>query len=358
MIISIKNKTDYDIVIERNLLQKADSLIKEIKTDCRICIIADSKSHALYTHNLEENLQNAGYDVHKVVFESGDDSKSVASFQKLSSYLICQNFTKSDLLLSLGGGMISDLVGFTASVYHRGMDYVIFPTTLLCCVDASIGGKTALNLSEVKNSIGSYHNPRGVFHDLTTLETLEKQQILDGLAEIIKAGLILDPSILRLLQDTEKRNLGSILSSLIEKSILVKKNIIGADERETSIRTVLNLGHTVAHAVESLSDYSVSHGRAVALGLLVELTGAVKLGLSSKNMLTDLRKLLEKYEFDLTFDFDPEAVIDKTLTDKKILGNEIVLPIVKTPGDCSLKRVSTGDLSKYISLGIKHYNDC
>lgn len=254
MNINIKTTNTYNIEIERNLIENMGLKMLRFTKVKKICIITDINVHSLYTKHLTDSLTNTGFEVHKLVFDSGEGTKSLANLEKILEYLAEEQFTRTDMLIALGGGVIGDLTGFAASVYLRGIDYIQMPTTLLAAVDSSVGGKTAINLRSGKNLAGSFWQPKGVYFDTATLETLPKSELQNGLSEIIKAGMILDESIFQLLENNDISELGSFIEDVITKAVIVKKNIVELDEREEGLRKMLNLGHTIGHAIEKASD--------------------------------------------------------------------------------------------------------
>jgi len=253
---------------------------------------------------------------------------------------------RKGLVIALGGGSITDLVGFASSIYLRGINYVNIPTTLLGQVDSGIGGKTAINFGGYKNQVGSFYEPINIIIDVRFLKTLDKSQIVDGLAEIIKAGLIKDPTILDILKSHSLIGLKEkpTIEELISKAVKVKEYFTSRDPRDSGIRQILNFGHTVAHALEL--KYKLSHGQAVLIGMIEELKFGEKLGKTKPEVISHLNEIIRG------LGISPETkgfIVDwgSILHDKKVLRDEITMPIIKKIGEAELINIK---LDKLLSL--------
>ena len=283
-------------------------------------------------------------DIKIIQVPDGEESKEWDPLRDLLNDFAGNGLDRKSLVIALGGGSITDLVGFASSIYLRGINYVNIPTTLLAQVDSAVGGKTAINFLGYKNQIGSFYDPIAIIIDSRFLKTLNEEQIIDGLAEIIKAGLIKDPTILEIIKSHNLPELREkpIIEELISKSVRVKEYFVGKDPRDKSIRQILNFGHTVAHALEL--KYGLSHGEAVLIGMMEELKigeglGETDLGVRSclKELLKGLNIALDKKQLKI----DWESI----LHDKKITGDEINLPVVKRLGEAKLIKVN---LNKFV----------
>lgn len=277
----------------------------------------------------------------------GEKAKEWDVLNKLLAALIETKADKKSLIIALGGGSITDLVGFACSVYQRGIQYINVPTTLLGQVDSAIGGKTAINFLGYKNQIGSFYEPIAIVIENRFLKTLNKKQITDGLAEIIKAGLIKDPKILNIIKshNLEKLKKGSVIKGLICRSIAVKEYFVKNDPKDENIRQILNFGHTIGHALEL--KYELSHGQAVLIGMIEELKLGEKLGRTNPDVRIYLNKTIERLNINLN---SKELKIDwkSILHDKKIIGNKINLPIVKKLGEAELIKINLDELTPLI----------
>lgn len=253
-------------------------------------------------------------------FPSGEIHKTRETKQHLEDQLLARQYGRDTCLIAVGGGVACDMVGFLASTYCRGVDTLYIPTTLLAMVDASIGGKTAVNTPHGKNLIGTFHQPKAVFMDIQTLETLPPNEYKNGMVEIIKHAVIADPFLFRLLEKSSHN-----LIDIIYRSCMIKKNIVEQDEKEAHLRQCLNFGHTIGHAIEQQEKYALSHGEAVAIGMLVEAYLSCQYGFLSQTHFDTLEKMLVTYELPLkTRAFEnKKALLDALVLDKKSQQGEI-----------------------------------
>ena len=352
MLININTQQPYTIEIKKYLLDEIGVKLLSFKSLSKVCIITDINVHKLYTHHLVQSLTNTGFEVHKIVFDNGENTKSFEHLEQIINYLADEKFTRSDLLIALGGGVIGDLTGFAASIYQRGMDYIQIPTTLLAAVDSSVGGKTAINLHAGKNLVGTFWQPKAVYLDTALLETLPKKELQNGLSEIIKSGVILDKSILQKLDSHEPSELGMIIEDLIISAINVKKQIIEIDERDSGLRQILNLGHTIGHSIEKCSNFTIPHGMAVAIGLMAIVKISEKKGTAKKHMSLFLSQLYEKYSFDLSCKFTAAQLAKAANSDKKRHGDAITIAVPQEFGKCTLQDVNINQLEELFEIGL------
>lgn len=247
----------YDIILGNNILKDFGLYIKQYS---KVLIITDNNIPLEYIETIKTNITS---EIFTYVVKAGEDAKSLENYQNIISYLLEKNFSRKDLIINLGGGVISDLGGFIASTYKRGMDYVNVPTTTLSMVDSSIGGKVAINFNGYKNMIGVFNQPNLVYIDMTTLSTLSKRHYYNGLVEALKMALLSSSEMVNFFNDIDEN-----LLSIIYQSLMFKKKIVEEDEKDTSIRQILNFGHTIGHAVEAKYLHSIYHGEAVAYGMI------------------------------------------------------------------------------------------
>jgi len=265
----------YEILIGEGLLGRAGELAAGVIKPCRSVIITDDQVAPLHGENLLKSLKAAGFDAHLLTVKAGESSKSLESAAALCDRLIGLGLDRKSAVFALGGGVIGDLAGFVASIHYRGIPVVQIPTTVVAQVDSSIGGKTGVNSSLGKNLIGTFHQPRLVISDTALLGTLPEHVFREGLAEAIKHAVIADAGMLSELPPKE----GSDLASLIARNAGIKARIVSEDEFETKgTRALLNFGHTIGHAIESVAGYgSLSHGECVAIGMIAALDLSVRL---------------------------------------------------------------------------------
>ena len=364
--IPIHASKDYNVIINRGSLGNLGQHVKDamgLKTDPltgklagkKICIVTDSTVDRLYgqsEHKAYQSLHNAGFDVYKFVFIGGESTKSMDTVEQILDYLTSKNFTRTDILIALGGGIVGDVTGFAASIYLRGIDFIQVPTTLLAIVDSSVGGKTGVNLRAGKNLAGAFWQPRLVLFDPDVLETLSYDLILDGVAEAVKSGMIADKLILETI--IKKRNLDDheFLTTLAALAIEVKKKVVEEDEFESGARQLLNFGHTLAHGIEKLSNYEISHGHAVAIGMKRVSIASDRLGLTVEKCSEDLIDILERFKFPLDCPYTSAQLAKVALSDKKRRGNEITLVIPVAMGRCRLKTIPITKLEQFIEYGV------
>jgi 3-dehydroquinate synthase len=331
----------YDIVIQPGLLGQQGRLGDEIRSlapaDAKILMLTDANLAGLYQEQVEKSLHAAGFEVYTCVIPAGEASKSLAQAQEVFEQSLAAHMSRKDIMLALGGGVVGDLAGFCASTYHRGMPLIQVPTTLVAQVDSAIGGKTAVNFGQVKNIVGTFHQPLRVMIDPDTLDTLPERERIAGLAEVVKYGLIEtsctgETGFFEWLQ-MHADNLRAVCPEMIRRCCAIKASVVMQDEFETKgLRYFLNLGHTFGHAYESLSHYGLLHGEAVAIGTLQAAVLAARLGLFPAEAALRTEALLKKLGLSDVLrqagDFPPQSLLERMRQDKKNHGDAIrlVLP--------------------------------
>ncbi|MBQ8141048.1 MAG: 3-dehydroquinate synthase [Clostridia bacterium] len=347
--IKVKASVEYDVIIDKDILSRAGELSVPVCGVCSACIVTDDTVDALYSRELEESLASAGFKVIKFVIPHGEASKSTASLVSLLEFLAENKMTRSDCIFALGGGVVGDLAGFAAAVYLRGIKFIQLPTTLLAAVDSSVGGKTAVDLAAGKNLAGAFHQPSLVICDYKTLGTLTPEIFADGCAEVVKYGIINDRPLFELLQSGIRENLEEVIASCV----LNKSKIVAADEFDTGMRQLLNLGHTVGHAIEARSNFGISHGCAVSMGIAIVTRAAVKLGICPAADLADVLDILKKYSLPTVCPYGADELVDTALGDKKRFGNTISLVLPFAIGDSRLYKINVSELKDFIQKGLE-----
>ncbi len=324
----------YDIVLERGALNKASEYLN-LNRKC--LIVTDSGVPSEYAQTVK-NQAKEGY---ICVIPQGEKSKSFDNYKMLLEKMIEYSFTRTDCVIAVGGGVVGDLSGFVASSYMRGVDFYNIPTTLLSQVDSSIGGKVAIDVSGVKNIIGAFYQPKKVLIDSDTLKTLEIRQVNAGLCEAIKMSLTGDKELFTLIENS--LDLTHDIDTIIEKSLLIKKNVVEIDPKEKGLRKVLNFGHTIGHAIESYMDGKLLHGECVALGMLPLCSSSVK---------ARLIKVLEKYSLNNSVNIDTDILISYITHDKKSSGTKITTIFVNEIGTFEMREMEIENMREYINGGI------
>jgi 3-dehydroquinate synthase len=323
-------------------------MIAAVHKPCRVLLLTDDTVEMLYADGVTASLLDAGFTVVRHVIPHGESSKSAVSLIALLEKMATEHLTRSDLLVALGGGVVGDLGGFASAVYQRGIPFVQIPTTLLAMVDASVGGKTAIDLEAGKNLAGAFHQPSLVICDADFLHTLPAYIFADGMAEVIKYAFISDRALFDALRGDATANMEEIIHLCVED----KRALVEADETDKGERQLLNLGHTVGHAIEACSEFVISHGSAVAMGMVIITRAAVKTGVCEAETLTALMALLEKYGLPTECPFTTEQLYAVALSDKKRAGGTITLVVPYGVADSRLVTVPVDALESYIRAGL------
>ncbi len=337
----INTAKSYDVCIGSDILSNVGEIVKEYFSPRKICIVTDSTVNKLYADIVMSSLQTSGYTVTKIIFPAGEHSKTLATYSNILEAVADDALSRSDLLLALGGGVVTDLTGFVAGTYMRGIEYLSIPTTLQSAIDSSVGGKTAVNLLSGKNLVGCFWQPSLVICDYKVFSSLDEIRLRDGIAEAVKIATISESELIPYI---EQRN----YMYLIERCVSIKKSLIEADELDTGLRQLLNFGHTIGHAIERLSFYNVSHGSAVAKGMIAEARASYALGLTKNDISEELTKILNSLGFDTSIEYSYEEIYRLTLMDKKINNGKITLIVPERFGKCTLTRICLTELENFI----------
>ena len=327
----------YDIHIGRGLLAGIGELVRPLLGDCRLAVLTDSNVDALYGGAIMEHLSLAGYSACKYVIPAGEASKCAENLLSFLNFLAQEQLTRKDAVIAFGGGVVGDLGGLSASLYLRGVKYVQVPTTLLAAVDSSVGGKTAIDIPAGKNLVGSFYQPSLVCCDTALMDTLPSEIYRDGCAEVIKYGMILDGNLYNTLQ-----SLPFDRDGVVARCVEIKRDVVQQDEFDNGIRGLLNFGHTFGHAIEKLSDFAVSHGEAVAKGMVIASRMAPLCGMC--DVAEELSALLQRYGFDISCSYSAEDIFEALLSDKKRRGGTISVVLPRAIGDCTLVDMELDEL--------------
>ena len=346
--VTVNTSSKYNILIDHSLLNEAGKICANTVGVCKGVIITDSNVDKLYSHALEASLISAGYQVSKFVFEAGEKSKNAKTLVAILEFMAENGLTRSDCVFALGGGVVGDIAGFASAIYQRGIRFVQVPTTLLAAVESSVGGKTAIDLSSGKNLVGAFHQPSLVICDYSLLDTLSPQIFADGCAEVIKYGVINDRSLFDLLGNGIHKNIEQIIASCVDN----KSRIVEADEFDNGNRQLLNLGHTVGHSIEKLSNFTISHGCAVSIGMVIIMRAAVNIGFCKENDLTELTSLLTKVGLPISCNYSAKELAEAALSDKKRKGNTLTLAVPYGIGDTRLLKLPITELESFIEKGL------
>lgn len=341
----------YDVLIGKGLLNKVGEILKEYFSPCGIVLVTDDRVNALYGDAVLQSLTDAGFSISKFVFPHGEHSKNLRVFSQLLEFMAEHSITRSDRVLALGGGVTGDLAGYAAACYMRGIGFVQMPTTLLAAVDSSVGGKTGVNLDAGKNLAGAFWQPDLVVCDSDTLQTLSDEILADGVAETIKYGMIKDAQLFEMLETGDfLRNNPELC---IARCVQIKGDVVAGDEFDKGERQLLNFGHTLAHAIEKMSDYSITHGHAVAMGMVVVTRAAEKLSLTKEPCLDRLIDILKKHGLPIDCPFELHGLTSAALGDKKRIGSSINLIIPIKIGQAQIMNLPVSQLESFIKSGLE-----
>ena len=348
--VTVNASRTYEVQIEKGLLFRAGACMSALLPAPRtVMVVSDDTVFALWGEKLTAALKEAGYTVKEFIIPHGEQSKTPETLLSLWNALAAEGLTRTDCLAALGGGVVGDIVGFAAATYLRGIPFVQFPTTLLAMVDSSVGGKTAVDLPAGKNLVGAFNQPIGVFCDTDTLSTLPAEIYADGCAEVIKYGYINDPELLKMLE----RDFSADPDEVIARCVADKRDVVEADERDTGVRQLLNLGHTAGHAVEHCSHFEISHGSAVAIGMMLMTRAAVASGICDPAVLSHMEKMLAAYRLPTDCPFGAAELAAVAMGDKKRAGKKITLVLPKALGESILFPIDTEDLEAFFAKGLE-----
>ncbi len=340
----------YDVILQSGCLKNIGKHLAPFAKNGYAAIITDSVVDALYGETLSRSLSESGVKTVKFVFPNGEKSKNADTYLRALSFLSENHVTRDDLIIALGGGVVGDLAGFTAATYLRGIDFVQIPTTLLAMVDSSVGGKTAIDLPEGKNLVGAFHQPRAVFCDPEVLDTLPADIFRDGSAEVIKYGVLGDAALFYHL--TEK-GLDFDRDYVLERCIALKSRIVESDEFDKGTRALLNLGHTVGHAIEKESNFALSHGVGVGIGMAMIAKSAAANGFCEKTVFEEICAVLEKFGLPTSTEMEKGRILSAMLSDKKRRGDAITLVLPEKIGSAVLYEAPISSLSAFLFEGDK-----
>lgn len=345
----------YKIYIENGLINKIAALIPSQYKTGKIMIVTDSNVAKYYLCTLREQLKDCN--VMDIVIPAGESSKCLSRATEIYQLLSEKGFSRTDLIIALGGGVIGDLAGFVASTYMRGVDFIQIPTSLLAQVDSSIGGKVAVDIPTGKNLVGAFYQPTAVYIDPEVLATLPERYYYDGLAEVIKYACIKDKDFFVLLSKLISRfDIQKSVEDIITKCLLIKKYYVEQDERDTGIRMFLNFGHTIGHALEKHYKFTqYTHGEAVAIGMHTITVATEKMGLTEKGTAASLQNVLKQYKLPYEMPKNDAEFVDDIINaigvDKKNLNKKLNLVLLESIGESFIKKIELSDIKNYLYCG-------
>lgn len=327
---------------------KSDNKLKDFlrgRSESKFLIITDENVFSLYEERIKNIMKGLEYFIFKIT--PGEESKSIENFVEINKFLVENNFNRGDAIIAFGGGVVGDLGGYVAASYLRGIDFLAVPTTLLSMIDSSVGGKNGINFMNLKNQVGSFYFPIYVHIDYSFLETLDERNINNGLAEIFKYSVLKDRELFDYLKTADDLD----YEMIIYKSLNIKLDFVRDDERDRGKRQKLNLGHTIGHGIESLSNYQLNHGESIGIGTIYMARAAYKLGLAEDDFYKDLIEAFENHNLPISYDFDTDEILEVLKHDKKIKNNRINVIIPTKIGEVMSKKIDFDELREIIELG-------
>lgn len=347
--VNVKASKEYPVYIDRGAIARTGEYARKHAPGHKAMLVSDSRVAPLYAESVKRSLEVAGYDVPTFIFPEGEKSKCRDTLFDLLEAAAESGLTRSDIFVALGGGVTGDLCGLAASLFMRGVSFVQIPTTLLASVDSSVGGKTAIDLAAGKNLCGTFWQPSCVICDPDVLETLEPSVYADGMAEVIKYGVICSPEIFEKVKNKpDQADIGDIIAACVQ----TKADVVVDDEFDRGRRALLNLGHTFGHAIEKCSAFTVSHGSAVAIGMLMAARVSAGLGFCDASCVSQIEAALVSNKLPTTCTFAPSELAKAALSDKKKSGDKISLVLFRSIGDSFSHTVPTSRLEAIFAMAL------
>lgn len=353
LLVALSEGRSYDITIEKGILSRCGQEIRKVYNGSQVCVITDSNVAPLYLGKVTASLKEAGFRVKTMAFAAGEKSKNMETLVSLYDGMLSPlpfPMTRGGLVVALGGGVVGDMVGFAAATLFRGIPFVQIPTTLLAQVDSSVGGKVAVDLKQGKNLAGAFYQPKAVLIDPETLDTLPDRVFQDGLAEVVKYGVLGDERLFSLLESCKDRQeLMTHMEEIVYTCCDAKRTIVERDEKDTGDRMLLNFGHTLGHAYEKLGNYEVyMHGEAVSCGMVKILAIGEEQGFTEKGTADRVKALLSRFGLPVEPEaIPPEALRQVLAYDKKGNGGTLTVVFCRKMGESFLHPMEKSEFSRW-----------
>lgn len=345
--VMVNASSTYPVHIGPGLLDKAGELIAGITKSRTCAVITDSTVEKLYAARVCRSLQNAGFKVCLHAFPAGEQNKTLTTYGGMLEFLAENKLTRSDFVAALGGGVVGDMAGFAAATYQRGIDFIQIPTTFLAAADSSVGGKTAIDLSTGKNLAGAFHQPKMVICDTDTFQSLPPDTFADGMAETLKHGLIADRDFFTLLTT---RNVDA--GEMVRRNVEIKAAVVNEDEFERGKRKLLNFGHTLGHAIEKISGFSITHGHAVGIGMVLAARAGEKMGYSPAGTLNAVIAANQKHNLPTECPYTAGEIYAAATSDKKRDRGEIDVVVLEEIGRAKTVRLDLEGLRAFVEAAL------
>ncbi len=349
--VNVKASQSYEVLIQKGLLANTGEIVEKCVKSKKTAIVTDDIVDKLYSNIVIKSLTDKGFDVCKYVFPNGEHSKCSNNLNNIYDFLCKNSITRTDSIIALGGGVVGDITGYASATYLRGVDYIQIPTTLLAQVDSSVGGKTAIDIPAGKNLVGAFKQPKCVICDIDTLKTLKRETFSDGMAEVIKYGMIRQKELFDILASHNMDTIWDVIEDVVFRCVSIKRDVVQNDEFDKGERMILNFGHTLGHAVEGYHHYETyTHGSAVAIGMCIITEKALNNGIGSKEMLNSLVDCIKNYELPISVPVQLKDLISFCLADKKRESNNINIILCEDIGKCSIKKMPITDFYKFMGI--------
>lgn len=346
----------YDVHVVPGILDDCGALVRQSAGGQKAMVVSDTNVAPLYARRVMDSLEKAGYETAKFVFAAGEASKRAETWASCLEAIASAGLTRDDVVVALGGGVTGDLAGFAAASYMRGCSVAQVPTSLLAMVDSSVGGKTAIDLEAGKNLAGAFWQPSVVIADPTCLSTISHELLTDSCGEVIKHGVLADP---KLFSQLEARPINDPeydvdeLAAVIARNVEIKRDVVDADERERGLRQTLNLGHTIGHAVEAASNFTLGHGTCVSIGLAAIARAAASLGICSDQTAQRIERVIDAHGLYTDVDLPRDQIVRLAMSDKKRHGDGVNVVLPLEVGKVEVRRMSMAEFAKLVDAGCK-----
>ncbi len=336
----------YEVLIDEFTLDQLGDLCRSVSGGDACCVVSDSNVAPLYLQRAITSLKTVGYRTASFVFEAGETSKTLKTYAAAQTAFAEAGLTRSSLVVALGGGVVGDLAGFAAATYMRGIRCVQVPTSLLACVDSSVGGKTAVDLPQGKNLVGAFFQPDAVLVDTSLLATLPEHFFIDGCGEVLKYGVIFDKELFAQLEACSASDMR--VADVITRCVELKRDVVNADEKEAGARQLLNYGHTLGHAIEKLSNFTITHGFAVACGMVLAARASVARGWMPAADAQRIERTVRAWGLPAETDEPSQAIYEAALADKKRHGSSMNVIVASEIGAARIETMKLDDFRAFV----------
>lgn len=343
--VSIQTGRPYQVQIGQGLLSTCGGAIAQVKEPCRVLVVSDSNVAPLYGESCLSSLKEKGFSPSLYTLPAGEASKSTENFLAICEHLAAEGYSRTDLLVALGGGVVGDITGFCAASYLRGIDFASIPTTFLAQIDSSVGGKTGVNLAAGKNLLGAFWQPLLVLCDTDTLRSLDTVTFGDGICEALKYGATFSAPLF----ETIAKDVHQNLEEVIFQCVSLKAQVVSRDERDTGERMLLNFGHTLAHAIEKRSGLAITHGHAVGMGMVLISQIAARHGICTEELPAKIAGALARYDIPTQCPYPMGELLSFCHKDKKKLGSSITLVLLRALGEGFLYPVALSQFDTFMT---------